>query len=568
MATDQKSCTELSDGQIRLLHLAPGSATEDLHGRLEVVNIRDPGDYTALSYAWGTRTPDKKLHLPVPLSITPTLWSALCRVRSHSETLRVWADAICINQNDASEKAKQVMAMKMIFQHARLVVVDLGEEGGGSEALLPKLSAVPTIRNLRKYPLGTILPLSSLSENEQTRDSLIKLLERNWFKRCWIFQEVIVASEIDIMCGTWRQPWQALLFMTMALDFRGEKGHASYHRSELERIRARVLQMNNMRARFKRKDEITLETVLFHNRYSKASDPRDHVYALLGLCGLEREVQLQVDYTEHSSATFLRYGQYIIQHGSALRLLYLNQPSLQRDDLPSWLCDWSRTADEDESYKTDLFALDRPIFAAGISKPPSIRLEGSHSIKAKGVLLTYIQEVGEDLTAAKRIIAERDTRLAISSLDEMNMTKFLKLPETSREPPGTAGASKDRNDSPPGLQKRTGNFSTLSKLVGAASIYGPSTFSIQESKLAKSEDRLDSHFNTVLLCKAGRLTGQVPRGTVVNDVIVILYGSQLPFVLRPFRNAWKFVGSAYIEGMMDGEALESSDYKVTDFLIV
>lgn len=76
----------------------------------------------------------------------------------------------------------------------------------GSEALLPKLSAMPTIRNLRKYPLGTILPLSSLSGDEQTRETLTKLLERNCFKRSWIFQEVIVTSGIDIMCGTCRQP--------------------------------------------------------------------------------------------------------------------------------------------------------------------------------------------------------------------------------------------------------------------------------------------------------------------------------------------------------------------------
>lgn len=39
------------------------------------------------------------------------------------------------------------------------------------------------------------------------------------------------------------------------------------------------------------------------------------------------------------------------------------------------------------------------------------------------------------------------------------------------------------------------------------------------------------------------------------DVVVVLYGGKVPFVLRPEGNWWKLLGECYIHGVMAGEAL-------------
>lgn len=46
-----------------------------------------------------------------------------------------------------------------------------------------------------------------------------------------------------------------------------------------------------------------------------------------------------------------------------------------------------------------------------------------------------------------------------------------------------------------------------------------------------------------------------------SDMIAIISGSQVPFVLRP-RNAGEFsvVSEAYVDGIMDGETVDTSDY--------
>lgn len=566
MAVNQKPFyTELLSRQIRILHLAPGSTTDELCGGLEIADIGDAGEYIALSYAWGTRMTNERLFLPAPISITTTLWSALRRLRSLSSTLRIWADAICINQNDTQEKACQVMAMRMVFQNAKLVIADLGDESDGSEVLSPMLAAYPDLTDKRKFKVGDIIPMPSFPNDKGvTETALIKLLSRNWFKRCWIFQEAIVASDIHIMCGNWTHTWESFSYAVNVLNIGTEHSDGS----ELGRMQARVQHICIMRAKVKRKEQITLPAALFYKRRSTASDARDHAYAILGLYGLEREVQLRPDYTEDSLATFLRYGQWLVQQGLALHLLYLNHPSMQSDDLPSWIRDWFKTPDGDEGHGRVLFAFDQPTFAAGTSKSPSLRLQGPRSIVARGVILSKIEEVGQDPIVAKRIITERDLCMATNMLYNMNIQKVLKLPDVALDLQDIISSFNSPTITVSGLRKRLRESCPIREFIGAASVSGPSSCKIHISESVLDRQQVDHCASSALICKANGLTGQVPRGTVVGDVIIVLYGSQVPFVVRPIRDSWKFVGAAYVEDMMDGEAMEDPKFTPTDFLIV
>lgn len=83
----------------------------------------------ALSYAWGG--PRDTLPLEVNgnvFQITPNLDSALRQLSRMTDRLVIWADSICINQADLSERANQVKMMGEIYQNAEHVLVWLGEE--------------------------------------------------------------------------------------------------------------------------------------------------------------------------------------------------------------------------------------------------------------------------------------------------------------------------------------------------------------------------------------------------------------------------------------------------------
>lgn len=95
---------------IRLLHLIPGSYTDDaIKFDFSVVSLDDELQYEALSYVWGEASDTRGVELggsPVP--VTANVFSALRRLRLHDQTRIIWVDALCINQPVLQERASQV----------------------------------------------------------------------------------------------------------------------------------------------------------------------------------------------------------------------------------------------------------------------------------------------------------------------------------------------------------------------------------------------------------------------------------------------------------------------------
>jgi hypothetical protein len=128
---------DLQSHEIRILNLVGKRLGPDdsahLFGNLEHVSLVDPGPYIALSYCWGDRNNSHLLEIsPGPgrplyaVNITDNLDSALWalwnRKRHASTHLRIWIDAICINQNDLYERSQQVQVMRQIYSKATCVM--------------------------------------------------------------------------------------------------------------------------------------------------------------------------------------------------------------------------------------------------------------------------------------------------------------------------------------------------------------------------------------------------------------------------------------------------------------
>jgi len=60
-----------------------------------------------------------------PISITATLEAAIRDLRDESRVLRIWADALCINQSDIDERNQQVSMMGQIYSTAHHTVIHL-----------------------------------------------------------------------------------------------------------------------------------------------------------------------------------------------------------------------------------------------------------------------------------------------------------------------------------------------------------------------------------------------------------------------------------------------------------
>jgi hypothetical protein len=121
--------------------------------------------YEALSYTWGEPIFSHKLFVEGELiKITPSLAGALRRFRLQEKARSIWADAVCINQQNDEEKSVQIPMMSSIYCNAHRVLVWYVSLGGAKCATgrvaFPK--AVSRAFLLKSLPLtSTSSPLGS-----------------------------------------------------------------------------------------------------------------------------------------------------------------------------------------------------------------------------------------------------------------------------------------------------------------------------------------------------------------------------------------------------------------------
>lgn len=121
---------------IRILELLPEQSASPLRCRLIECKPGDDTsyDYQALSYTWNGNDFNRFIVIEDAaaqgiLQITENLHDAFKALRKPDQPLRLWADAVCINQSDAREKSCQVPRMGQIFRDAARVIIWLGAGG-------------------------------------------------------------------------------------------------------------------------------------------------------------------------------------------------------------------------------------------------------------------------------------------------------------------------------------------------------------------------------------------------------------------------------------------------------
>ena len=114
----------LKEDEFRILLLHQSRSEDDMIDcTLETVGTDTPLAYTALSYTWGDVQDTDFMRLDYEvIEVQANLTKALKQMRKLQYYV-VWADAICINQDDIQERNAQVSAMRSIYEKAQEVVV-------------------------------------------------------------------------------------------------------------------------------------------------------------------------------------------------------------------------------------------------------------------------------------------------------------------------------------------------------------------------------------------------------------------------------------------------------------
>jgi hypothetical protein len=210
---------------IRLLIVLPGTINDDIHCFMvhgdpknldPVLPPQLPHGYIALSYVWGRKDlpkshmkianwqPDKTAmgHEFSDMLITPTLESALRDLRSEVENSVIWADAVCINQDDVQERNGEVLKMGNIYSQATTVRVCLGlplERFRRQGVQYQHYKA--SIRAAFSWFQTCSITMVYTRPSEIAWSGILYLYAHPWFRRIWVLQEVTLATgDVKISC--------------------------------------------------------------------------------------------------------------------------------------------------------------------------------------------------------------------------------------------------------------------------------------------------------------------------------------------------------------------------------
>ncbi|GME44176.1 hypothetical protein GTA08_BOTSDO04307 [Neofusicoccum parvum] len=395
---------------IRLLELSPFDTQNGrLYCRLQPYFLDDCPPFDALSYSWkdpiltdaeiedNRDDPDRPdaFHEIIcngqSKLISENLYQALVQLTRAGQQRPLWTDALCINQLALDERAEQVALMGDIYATAARVVVWLGPETEELPDVLwihtelaemmermavrkgfqETVSQSPLDKDFLKE-LGLEIPLIDWYHRWWSYFSFFR--RRRWFYRAWIVQEVALAREVHVQCGSIELPWDAMWSLARIVCGYGwaqllapfEQLRKQAGLGELDGIwgmqhvyRAggpHDLSPGGFRQRHgrvwgaKTDEEFwccylmwTMETI----REQTAGYPVDHVYAILGIANrfwpADRPKLIVPDYEVDPKEVFLSVATVLLSRTPFLALLSALEHDSERgtSDSPSWVPDWS-----------------------------------------------------------------------------------------------------------------------------------------------------------------------------------------------------------------------------------
>ncbi|KAK3339822.1 hypothetical protein B0T25DRAFT_618462, partial [Lasiosphaeria hispida] len=234
-----------------------------------------------------------------------------------------------------------------------------------------------------------------------------RFFSSDYFQRIWILQEFSLARKVRYHLGEKIRKLDSMLITAVCHAIREHSGanNNEYMRAdgmtedEVKRasnglqlawtmFHERVRQTSDApRAR-------TLIQTLVTGRHFAATDPRDKIFALLGLAGDGAAFQEHVSYapTHEPVDIFTRFARVFVERGHGLSLLLQSGMggSLERDvELPSWVPNWA-----------DPIPRTNPVLSTSTTNPraslPShLRVTNTYTLLARGALLGRITHLND-----------------------------------------------------------------------------------------------------------------------------------------------------------------------------
>jgi hypothetical protein len=529
-------------------------------------------------------------------------------LRGEKPTL-LWIDALCINQSNPEERNQEVRRMAEIYSEADEVLIWLGDSHNNSDLamrFIPKMSSQSADQLIED------------GRNGLSWVAFGALMRRPWFTRRWVIQEVAFARHATLCCGNHRVPWiqfcEAIAIFIDKVDEIKQTFHVRQQKISLKSIRASILEYPAkvypasvgslewfgfcLSDFFKalsysdydsvefpigevqgggapalitaldviiRKDAkeverlCTIETLLAYLPAFKASDPRDVVFAITSLA--KDTQRFPPNYRQSVAQVCNAVIQGTVEQSGSLNIICRPWAPIV-SNAPSWLPQISGLP-----FAPDLRGIynrkgadslvglpDHRVYLSSGSKKALETIispfQTRYILAAKGFKLQPIRSL-ENSASGGTIPSSWGNKLAGSRcMAHYLEDSYWRTMVANRDEKGAIAPPWFRDSCQQlYIRHQFENLDTkLLLLQERMSNSGPTAKFLRRVQAVTWDRRLVRLMDGSL--------GLVPEDTEPEDSVCILFGCDVPVVLRKQVNdTWKFIGEAYVHGVMDGEAM-------------
>ncbi|PKS05013.1 hypothetical protein jhhlp_008379 [Lomentospora prolificans] len=580
--------------QIRLVRILPERMSA-LRCELVQASIDNAPRYVAISYAWGDSGDTQNILVDgVSKPITTSLYGALKALRRRNGVVTVWADALCIDQSNSEERTLQVQLMKDIYSKAQSVSVWLGPEAEESGLAMRLLSHLAHRGDSPAY----IKELINSKARRREFDAVVRVFEREYWRRLWIVQEIFNATNVDVYCGPTRLPWNVYrtaskVFLRHKEDLAQNFQSTPFDNSPQSMTRSRVPYVDvlvrhgpgslpDISSLLSFGDTSILE-ILRASRSKQTSVPHDKVFGILAVLPEEIRENFKPDYNLTVRDVYINVVDYLVTTTERLDVICESihfPPHANANNLPSWTPDWSHTP------QTTSLGLNYDFKASGSTKAKfsfkdrrsklAISAVFLDVVKTRGVAVGTLCSVDDHLMAFLHwralIMGDRDpqTKEEQAAVREAFCRTLCvaQLPPQLKDPKKWSRicfqsfASMIRERLP---------FLSLDRELTTYATSAQEISLVSQKRIVK--DTCGGRMMGRCLCvtQNDNLVGMGSGFMAPGDIIVVPFGCYSPVILRPEGHGeYRFVGDIYVDGYMNGEAIDewkNGQREVEEYLI-
>jgi hypothetical protein len=500
---------------------------------------------------------------------------------------------VCINQGDDYEKGHQVRMMAQIYQEAKHVTVWLGKEDTYSAFAMESFQ---TIYKSKHFSSLSAIAASddSIGEPRLRRlnsglNALLKefdlfnilaaawhtLSPREWWSRLWVIQEVALAKQAYLKCGSSQLSWTVFRSIVLICDWLLECKPRHRDSNKLARLRNLAMMTLDCSQNVRLERSMSLLYLLgvlssTSTTQQRTSDHRDRIYALLGMASDVAYLNVEPEYNLHWIKVYTETTIALLKAHGPMILSYCVPADEHRrhPDLPSWVPDWRRM------IRHPLQGWDASFNYKACGSPrndlPTASISPAKILSIRGAVFDQVSFVGQTPRGNRFSVLEsrEDITIAISNFKR----EYIRRTEDTKHAtwrPSTKRYEEEALWRAPAANQilRAGTEGPCYSAETEDAIGYNALLESGANAFASNEPRILDYCWSIWRIMRGRRLFASARGYIgiasrqitPRDVICVLLGADVPFILREnSKGLFKFIGEAYVHGVMDGEFMDSN----------